>query len=157
MCTFQNKNPKYFFIQTILSLSLSNFRQLYCHKSIATFFFPSNSATTLPQINCYYFFFLPFRQFYCHKFFFPFKFRPKSFFSLSFLATSLPKLLLNFSSSFRQLGCYNFFFPPIFGNLVATILIFSLLTALQFRQLGCHNWFPFRASHLALRALHLAG
>ena len=134
-------SSKYFFysdnsLSLSLSLSLSNFLQLHCHNS---------------------FFFLPFRQFYCHKFFFPFKFRPKSFFSLSFLATSLPKLLLNFSSSFRQLGCYNFFFPPIFGNLVATILIFSLLTALQFRQLGCHNWFPFRASHLALRALHLAG
>ena len=69
---------------------------------------------------------------------------------------------------FRQLGCHNsfFFFPPIFGNLVSTIHIFSLLiptisatwfpqfifslsSSLQFRQLGCHNCFLFRALPLA--------
>ena len=116
--------------QFSLSLSLSSsFQQPHCHN----IFFPTNQ---LEQ-----FFFLPFRQ-HRHK-------SIATIFFLQFSATSLPKLLLNF---------YHFsFFPPIFGNLVATILIFSLLTALQFRQLGCHNWFPFRAFHLALRALHLAG
>ena len=109
--------------------SPSNFWQQHCHKSIATIFF-----------------FLSFRQFYCHKsiatIFFPSIFGQIFFFFFpSFSETSLPKLLLNFSPRFWQLGCHSslFFFLLIFGNLVATILIFSLLTPLQFRQLGCHN------------------
>ena len=174
---FRIRIQNIFFIQTILSLIFGN--------SIGTilfFFFPSIPATTLPKINCHFFFlpfqplpqinchiffsfyfsnniainqlllffFLPFQQFHCHKsiptIFFPFNFRPKSsfFFFPSFLTTSLPELILNFSPSFQQLGCHNsHFFSPIFGNLVATILIFSPLTPLQFWQLGYHNWFPF--------------
>ena len=135
-----------FFIRTILSLSLSlssSFQQLHCHN----IFFPTNQ---LEQ-----FFFLPFRQ-HRHK-------SIATIFFLQFSATSLPKLLLNF---------YHFsFFPPIFGNLVATILIFSLLTPLEFWQLGCHNsyflsphspristtWLPQLVSFqpLLMRALHL--
>ena len=63
--------------------------------------------------------------------------------------------ILNFYPSFWQLGCHNSFFffsPPIFGNLVATIPIFSLLTPLPFWQLDCHYWFLSAASpgtHLA--------
>ena len=176
MCTFQNKNSKYFFYP---DNSLSHFRQLHWHYSFFFFSFHSsnNIATNqLPLFFSFYFnnniainqlllfFFLPFQQFHCHKsiatIFFPFNFRPKSsfFFFPSFLTTSLPKLILNFSPSFQQLGCHNsHFFSPIFGNLVATILIFSPLTPLQFWQLGYHNWFPFRALRLVLQALHLAG
>ena len=131
-----------------LSLPLPNFQQFHCHKSITTilffpppifgnniatnqllpFFFSLISAILLPQINCHNFFSFHFRA--NLLFFFP-----------SFSETSLPKLLLNFSPRFWQLGCHSslFFFLLIFGNLVATILIFSLLTPLQFRQLGCHN------------------
>ena len=140
MGTFQNKNPRNF--------SLSNFLQLHCHKSITTFF---------P---------LPFRQQHCHKSiatiffpshfgnsiitnFFPINFRPKSsFFSPSFLAISLPKLLPklplkffphNFGNLVATIGF--FFFHLIFGNLVTTIG-FSLSLSLfpsHFQQLGCHN------------------
>ena len=174
--------PNIFFIRTSLSLSpslsLSNFlqlhchnsffflpfRQFYCHKSIATIFFPFHFSNKIATNQLLLFFFLSFRQFHCHKsiatIFFPFNFRPKSsfFFFPSFLTTSLPELILNFSPSFQQLGCHNsHFFSPIFGNLVATILIFSPLTPLQFWQLGYHNWFPFRALRLVLQALHLAG
>ena len=125
-----------FFIQTILSLSLSlSLSPIFCNfiaiilffsphfgNSIATnqlsqFFFPSISATKLPQISYYYFFFLSFRQFHCHKsiatIFFPSIFNQIFFFFPSFSTNSLTKLLLNFSPSFRQLGCHNsYFFSP---------------------------------------------
>ena len=134
----------FFYLDNSLSLSLSlSLSPPIFNNSIAIiFFFNTNQLEqfffsflsgnkTLPQINCY------------------------NFFSLQFSATPLPKSLLNFChNSFFFLFS---FFPPISGNLVATILIFSLLTPLQFQQLGCHNWFPFWALHLALRALHLAG
>ena len=170
---FRIRIQNIFFIQTILSLIFGS--------SIGTilfFFFPSIPATTLPQINCHFFFlpfrplpqinchiffsfyfsnniainqlllffFLPFQQFHCHKsiatIFFPSNFRPKSsfFFFPSFLTTSLPELILNFSPSFQQLGAtiLIFFLPFLatwlpqflfslpslpcnFGNLVTTI------------------------------------
>ena len=74
----------------------------------------------MPQINCHNFSPLHFTNAIATKFFF---------------FNSFPR--------FRQLGCHKFFFPPIFDNLVATMLIFSLLPSLQFRQLGCQNWFLF--------------
>ena len=114
----------FFFIWTILSLSLSPpifdnsiaIIFFFSHKSIGIIFFSFLfSNKTLPQINCY------------------------NFFSVQFSATPLPKSLLNFChNSFFFLFS---FFPPISGNLIATILIFSLLTPLGFWQIGCHNWF----------------
>ena len=118
----------FFYLDNSLSLSLSlSLSPPIFDNSIAIifFFFPQINWNnffsflfgnkTLPQINCY------------------------NFFSLQFSATPLPKSLLNFChNSFFFLFS---FFPPISGNLVATILIFSLLTPLGFRQLGCHNWF----------------
>ena len=38
-------------MQLSLSLSLSNFRQLYCHKSIATIFPPLNFGNTIATIG----------------------------------------------------------------------------------------------------------
>ena len=112
-----------FFLSGQFSLSLSP--PVFSNSIAIIFFFPQINWNnffsflfgnkTLPQINCY------------------------NFFSLQFSATPLPKSLLNFChNSFFFLFS---FFPPISGNLVATILIFSLLTPLGFRQLGCHNWF----------------
>ena len=72
---------------------------------LTQFFSPSILATTLPQINCYYFFFSHFGNSIATN-------QLPQFFFSSFSATSLPKLLLNFSPSFRQLGYHNslFFF-----------------------------------------------
>ena len=93
----------------------------------------------MPQINCHNFF--PFH------------------FGNAIATNQLPQFFfffLNFSPRFRQLGCHNsffFFFPPIFGNLVATIHIFSLLPSLQFRLPQLVSlWAPHLA--LVLQALH---
>ena len=127
-----------FFIRTILSLSPS---PPVFSNSIAIIFF-------FPQINWNNFFSFHFGNNIATN-------QLLQFFFLQFSATSLPKLLLNFSPSFRQLGCHNspFFFLS------------------HFWQLGCHNsyflsphsptisttWLPQLVSFqpLFLQALHL--
>ena len=165
MCTFQNKNPKYFFLSRQFSLSLSllqflatplpqfffyslPFRQQHCHKSIGTFFF------------------LLFRQFHCHNFFSS-NFQPKSSFLHfrnlaatkkkkfplifgNFIATNqlphfppsnpLPKLLLNSSPRFRQLGFHNSYFLSPYSPTISTTWL--------------PQWVSFQP--LLLRVLHLA-
>ena len=87
----------------VLSLSLS---LQFSATPLTQFFSPSILATTLPQINCYYFFFSHFGNSIVTN-------QLPQFFFSSFSTTSLPKLLLNFSLSFRQLGYHNsFFFLP---------------------------------------------
>ena len=119
------------FIAIILFFS-SHFGNSIAINQLPQFFFPSISATKLPQISCYYFFPLisaiPLPQINCHNFF-SFHFRTNLlFFFPSFSTNSLTKLLLNFSPSFRQLGCHNSYFLSPHSPTISTTWLPQLVS-----------------------------
>ena len=130
------------FIAIILFFS-SHFGNSIATNQLPQFFFPSISATKLPQISCYYFFSSHFGNSIATNqlpqfFFLPFSTKSSSFFP-SFSTNSLTKLLLNFSPSFRQLGCHNSYFLSPQSPTIST------------------TWLPHLVSFqpLLLRPLHL--
>ena len=153
---FRIRIQNIFFIQTILSLQFLAtllpqffffpFRQQHCHKSIATFFFSfyfGNSIATnqLPQ---FFVFFPPifslnllFSKLSCIKI------PPPS----SFLATSLPKLLLFLPKILATwLTQFFFFFLPFSATLLSQFLFFLSTLPYNFGNLVATISFPFEHS-----------